>query len=655
MQASEDNKNILQKKVKRNKCKIKKIVYEKYKDENILEFDKNSIHLSEPPSSMSLLKKKILAQQYFEEQKYNIEEILKYDNTNKSIQKEYLNIAVNKLENETKKYKKDIIKEKIEKCGIIVNKKDYEKEISIIKDKEMKKELKYRDYKHSLIDTLKYILNEQKNFKISEALNILNIRKEFYFNHESEIGENNYFFYLLSIQLKLKLDDLKMHTKKYDYIIKKSLTLLEELDFSKLSEQQKNLFEYVCYYLVVVDSINNNTEYESIYNFLEGKCVEENELKDAISKRNKKLDNEYKFYKEDINYKIEFNDKEKTLDYIIKEETKIDRKEYSQTHKLSYDYKIFNKNIIDIINKCKDNELEIEMFKNTVQDKSGEFLREKKKKINKIIKKILSSNAANTFFNKTYKKNYEKKYNKKIEYLFNSEEEQNEILGRISYFPLYNDWINGITNPSNLRIMINSIPGKFQRDDINLFNKNILQIGRIIIFAVHEIMVNYLRIYYSYITNREISMVTDEDDIIDTKPNGRINAEELILGRETKYLYLKEALCFFYSGEFEQFPLFENIIINKKILKNIIQNNIELFDFIEIGKDEEEKIMNESYEEKEDVDSNEDEDKKGNNIDNKKNAKITLSQYYSFFDRVPKSYLSIVSCRLNRNEIYILL
>ena len=61
---------------------------------------------------MSLLKKKILAQQYFEEQKYNIEEILKYDNTNKSIQKEYLNIAVNKLENETKKYKKDIIKEK---------------------------------------------------------------------------------------------------------------------------------------------------------------------------------------------------------------------------------------------------------------------------------------------------------------------------------------------------------------------------------------------------------------------------------------------------------------------------------------------------------------------------------------------------------------
>jgi len=654
MQASEDNKNILQKKVKRNKCKIKKISYEKYKDENIVEFDKNSIHLSEPLSSMSLLKKKILAQQYFEEQKYNIEEILKYDNTNKLIQKKYLNIALNKLENETKKVKKDIIKEKIEKCGIIVDKKDYEKEIDIIKDKEIKEELKYRDYKLSFIDTLKYIQNEQNNFKISEALNILNIRKEFYFNHESEIGENNYYFYLLSIQLELKLDELKKNVKKYDYIIKKSLTLLEELDFSKLSEQEKNLFEYVCHYLVAVDSIHNNTELLSIYNFLEGKCVEENELKDAISKRNKKLDNEYKFFKENINYKIEFNDKEKTLDYIIEEETKIDRKKYSQTHKLSYDYKIFNKNIIDIINKCKDNKLEVEMFKNTVQDKSGEFFKEKKKIINKIIKKILSSNAANTFFNNTYKKNYEKKYNKKIEYLFNSEEEQNEILGRISYFPLYGKGINAITNPSNLTIMINSIPGKFIREDINLFNKNILQIGRIVIFAVHEIMGHYLRRYYSYITDREISMVTDEDDIIDTKPEGGVNAEKLILGRESKYLYLKEAIFFFYPGGFDQFPLFDNIIIDKKILKNIIKNNIELFDFIEIEKDEEEKIMNESYEE-EDVDSNEDEDKKGENIDNKKNGKITLSQYFSFFDSVPNSDFSIVTCGLNRNESYILI
>ena len=655
MQGSEANKNILQKKVKRNKCRIKQKLYEKYKDENIVEFDKNCIRLSEPSSSMPLLKKKILAKQYFDEQKYNIEEILKYDNTNKLIQKEYLHIAVNKLENETKKNKKEIIKEKIEKCGIIVNKKDYENEITIIKDKKIKEELKYRDYKHSLIDTLKYIQNEQENFKIKEALNLLNIRKEFYFSHESEIGENNYYFYLLSIQLELKLDELKMHVKKYNYVIKKGLTLLEELNFSKLSEQQKNLFEYVSYYIFVDDSIHNNTEYQLIYNFLEGKCVEENELKDAISKRNKKLDNEYKFYKEDINYKIEFNDKEKTLDYIIKEETKIDRKKYSQTHKLSYDYKIFNNNIIDIINKCKDNELEIEMFKNTVQDKSGEFFREKKKVINKIIKKILSSNAAKTFFNNTYKKHYEKKYSKKIEYLFNSEEEQNEILGRISYFPLYSEGVNGITNPSNLTIMINSIPGKFIRDDINLFNKNILQIGRIVIFAVHEIMGHYLRRYYSYITDREIAMVTDEDDIIDTKPEGGINAEKLILGRETKYLYLKNAICFFYSGEFEQFPLFENIIINKKILKDIIQNDIELFDFIEIGEDEEEEKMIEYYEEKKDVDSSEDEDKKDNNMDNKKNGKITLSQYYSFFDCAPKSYPSIVSCGLNRNEIYILL
>ena len=176
-------------------------------------------------------------------------------------------------------------------------------------------------------------------------------------------------------------------------------------------------------------------------------------------------------------------------------------------------------------------------------------------------------------------------------------------------------------------------------------------------------MGHYLRRYYSYITDREISMVTGEDKIIDTNPEGGVNAERIIFGRECKYLYLREALSLLYPGEFEQFPLFEKIIIDKNKLQNIIRNNKELFDFIDTEKDEEQNLINESNEEeednesdeeKEDNESNKDEDSKEKIIDNENNGKITLSQYYSFIKCVKRPYPSIVTCGINSSEIYIL-
>ena len=111
--------------------KTKKMVIhnEGYKDKKILDLSNipefNSLDKLEPPfSDLSLFETKKYAEKYFKEGKYNIEDILEYDDTNKNI-----------------------ILEKIQKCGIILDKNEYDNEIKKINDKELKENLIYIDYK----------------------------------------------------------------------------------------------------------------------------------------------------------------------------------------------------------------------------------------------------------------------------------------------------------------------------------------------------------------------------------------------------------------------------------------------------------------------------------------------------------------------------
>ena len=89
----------------------------------------------------------------------------------------------------------------------------YEEEIKYIKDKTLEINLEYIDYKSSIIETLKYIKSDKiKDIKIEgdqyieEAKNLLKIRKIFAFNHESTLGNNNYYFYGIARQLLLKIE-----------------------------------------------------------------------------------------------------------------------------------------------------------------------------------------------------------------------------------------------------------------------------------------------------------------------------------------------------------------------------------------------------------------------------------------------------------------
>ena len=108
------------------KCKITKL-------SEISEFS-SFISLSPPSSDIRLFETKKLADLYFKENKYNIEDILEYDDTNEDIQKEYLTLAVKELNKENKIENINIIKEKIQKSGIILEQNIYDEEIKNIKD-----------------------------------------------------------------------------------------------------------------------------------------------------------------------------------------------------------------------------------------------------------------------------------------------------------------------------------------------------------------------------------------------------------------------------------------------------------------------------------------------------------------------------------------
>ena len=686
------------------------ISYEGYKKSKIIELNdisefnlESQIELEPPEPDLTLFQTKDLAQKYFLENKYNIESILQYDDTNKQIQEKYLSIAVNKLNSNNKKEMLNIIQEKIEKCGIILDKKVYEDEIKTIKDENIRKNLEYIDYRLSIINTLTYI-KENKNGNANEAQKKLLIKKIFSFNHESTLGNNNYYFYGLAMQLSMKLEEIFSRYPLHIYIVNKSLEFFRK-NFSELSENDIYKFKYISFVLTDKNSIKNRLMFENIKNFLEGKPISDmNKLKQAIENTNKnELKKNNSEERDNIIYNINFNNN--FIKYMITENTKIDRKNFSENYIKKYRADIFNEQIINTINNMNSLEnFESEIFANVLPEKnySYTFYKDYKKIIFDVLEKILQSESAKKFFFNIYENKYNKD-NKKIKYHFGDKKFIEEIISRIEFYPIFDPETKANTNPTDLTIIINSIPGKFSLyEEINCFNKKILQIGRIIIFLIHEIFGHFLRRYYSFITGGIIKMDTNEDNLIDTKPESGFYIEKNFLGFETETrLYLKDALyLLFYEDNYENYPIIKK---EKKLTENdlkiIIKGNIELFDFIvnnSTAKVEEEKIkkkdnqkdedkeakkkehagkireIKEETEEEDDVEDpenkEEEEKKETKKMFNKekkelerkflsekpiKNNKITIEQYYNSLNPVKVKYPSIISCGFRKGESYI--
>ena len=261
----------------------------------------------------------------------------------------------------------------------------------------------------------------------------------------------------------------------------------------------------------------------------------------------------------------------------------------------TYSYKVdnFNKKIIKIIKKEFDHNIESKLFENVLPnvDNIDELLKDFRPEFDRIIKCILSSKAAENFFNDHYNVN-----NGNLNYHFNRKKVQEKILEGITFAPLFNKVDNAITNPIDLNIIINSTPGIFRSDNIPIFNRKILILGQYILFGIHEILGHYCRRYYSYFTGQKIKINTKEDNEINTGDESGFYVEAEFLGITNKSaLTLTQALSLFYWKKYDSYPIIKknsHFEVNEDKIKILIENNENVFNFVKIKDDDNDKDNN---------------------------------------------------------------
>ena len=196
-------------------------------------------------------------------QNIQLENLLELDNTNKKIQYEYLKLAVAKLLQENNQDKIKVLIEKINKAGIICDEEDYNNIIMNLPNK-YKSEVTYVNYKKTLIFSLESLLNRvnEKDFTNENILfKSFQFKKKYYFNHECEPGENNYYFYSLVDQIIIS--DINPKLKNFDayrIFIQHIIEFMKSYDYSNPKDIDMNYFEYLFFLLTDHDSIGINTK-----------------------------------------------------------------------------------------------------------------------------------------------------------------------------------------------------------------------------------------------------------------------------------------------------------------------------------------------------------------------------------------------------------
>ena len=230
--------------------------------------------------------------------------------------------------------------EKIQKSSIILPQNIYESKIKKIKI-DSKEELIYNDYKKKLIETLTYIITKIKNKNLNEsdiiiAKNNLNIKKIFNFCREPEFGDNNYYFYKLSLTFHLSMNNLFNKLKSYDYafFIQKTLDLLKyDIEEFKL---KKYKFQYLTNILLDPDFIKNYSQYNDVRNYIEDNDVDIFKFEKKI---NKIKNSQINYPDNAIKYDIHYDKKNNKIEYIIVDGTKIGKNYFKKIYKKEFDLK----------------------------------------------------------------------------------------------------------------------------------------------------------------------------------------------------------------------------------------------------------------------------------------------------------------------------
>ena len=601
MEKQEIEANIIEdKKMQENENYIFTYSNESYKNEKIMDEKLDLVGDPYEPNydNVSLFERKKLALDLFNKresgQNIQLENLLELDNTNKKIQYEYLKLAVAKLLQENNQDKIKVLIEKINKAGIICDEEDYNNVIMNLPNK-YKSEVTYVNYKKTLIFSLESLLNRvnEKDFTNENILfKSFQFKKKYYFNHECEPGENNYYFYSLVDQIIIS--DINPKLKNFDayrIFIQHIIEFMKSYDYSNPKDIDMNYFEYLFFLLTDHDSIGINTKkYRLIENYINSykSCFIE---KIEISEEKIKEFNNYfiDFKKRNKNHDYSFFVEEGKIKVNIIEEPNINRRDKKFAKTFEYDINMFNKDVLNII---KEN-LNLDNFKNfeSIFTQNVRFGMEYKPsenyiaKFKEILTKILKSNAAKNYFHKYYGRKHIG-----LVYHFDKDEVIAEIFNRIKFINIFKKGDQAYTSPYELKIFISCSAGKYTDSGINIFERKILQFCRLLTVASHEILGHFLRRYYAFLTNHLVKFGTKEETTFKTGTEGGKFVEKKFLGLDNNIssLSLNEAIGFF-KADFKNFPILYTEIIPEDDLKNIIGENGYFFDFIS-EKEEENKI-----------------------------------------------------------------
>ena len=514
-----------------------------------------------------------------------LEKLLEHEDTYNKLQSLYLDELVKIINNSNNNKIEAQIIEKIQKSSIILSKVEYESKIKNLKLESIEN-IKYNDYKHNIIlmlnfiSKIKYEKTNEKNIII--AKNTLNVKKKFVFSREPEFGNNNYYFYKLALLFYDSMYKLFYNLDEFDYyfIIDEIINILNEANDNNSFIQKKFQFRYLINILLDKDLIINDFQYQNAKNFIKSNDIDFSQLEKKINEIKK---NQLNYFRGNtIKYDINFNKESNKIEYIINDNTKIGKKNNSRKYKMDFDLHKFNNRIVEILNdNLPDFEYDILKAPKFDEEYCSEYYIPYRQSFNKIITKILKSNAAISFF----QDKYQSKYSNLI-YHFNDDKLIKEILNKISFAPIYSEKINGYTDLVDLSITINSIPSKYGGKSVNIYHRKILQLGKIVLTAMQAIFGQYFRRYYSYLTRGIIPFDTKDDKIINFGEEGGFYIEKKFLGlnpAKSSTLSISQALSLLYWDKFDKYPMIKknsSFIVNEDILKNLIINNEEVFDFI---------------------------------------------------------------------------
>ena len=476
--------------------------------------------------------------------------------------------------------KKEILFEKIQKAGIILNEVDYNNEILKLPKKYQEK-LIYRNYKKILINSLRLIKEKDFDDNTEEIIESFQIKKKFEFNQESIIGENNYYFYILIFQLMSKnLFHLSRNILLYKDYIQQTIDFLKEHDFSNLSKIDFDYFEYLMNILIddeFIATIKNKNKIDNYLETFKKNTVNSNNNISKLNESFEKLNNIHQNNKIFCKFYINNN----KINFKISDCCNVSRKKFKKEKIYSYELGLFNKGILEILQKeiNYNNYYDFEslFFNNISYGNESKFYVNFLPKLEEILEKILKSNSSKKYFEKYYKSKYPN-----LSYHFYRPEVIKEIFKRIKFVPIFKNRDNAYTNPFELKIIINSNPGSYNKPWIRIFERKIFQFGRLLVISIHEILGHFLHLYYYFLTGNLIKPNIKENDIINTKPEGEFFLEKNFLGISMLNSIGFNEILGFYRADFNDIPILREKNNEIEELKKTIESNSDFFDFISI-------------------------------------------------------------------------